>query len=38
MACVGTRSTFERAGFTQAADSSSVAGGFPRILMRRMPR
>ena len=36
MAYVGTRSMFERAGFTKAADTSSVAGGFPRILMRRM--
>ena len=36
MAFVGTRSMFERAGFTKAADTDSVAGGFPRILMRRM--
>ncbi|WP_157156753.1 MULTISPECIES: GNAT family N-acetyltransferase [unclassified Diaminobutyricimonas] len=35
MAFVGTRSMFERAGFTKAADTSSVSGGFPRILMRR---
>lgn len=36
MAFVGTRSMFERAGFTKAADTTSVSGGFPRILMRRM--
>lgn len=36
MAYVGTRSMFERAGFTKATDTDSVAGGFPRILMRRM--
>jgi len=36
MAYVGTRRMFERAGFTKAADTDSVAGGFPRILMRRM--
>lgn len=34
MAFVGTRSMFERAGFTKAADTDSVAGGIPRILMR----
>jgi GNAT superfamily N-acetyltransferase len=36
MAFVGTRTMFERAGFTKAADTTSVSGGFPRILMRRM--
>ncbi|TFB97501.1 GNAT family N-acetyltransferase [Cryobacterium adonitolivorans] len=36
MAYVGTRSMFERAGFIKAAETDSVAGGFPRILMRRM--
>jgi GNAT superfamily N-acetyltransferase len=36
MAFVGTRRMFERAGFAKAADTASVAGGFPRILMRRM--
>jgi GNAT superfamily N-acetyltransferase len=36
MAFVGTRHMFESAGFTKAADTDSVAGGFPRILMRRM--
>ena len=34
MAYVGTRALFERAGFTKAADTTSVAGGFPRVLMR----
>jgi hypothetical protein len=34
MAYVGTRSMFERAGFRKAADTSSVSGGFPRVLMR----
>lgn len=36
MAFVGTRSMFERAGFTKVADTTSVSGGFPRIVMRRM--
>lgn len=35
MAYVGTRSVFERAGFTKAADTDAVSGGFPRVLMRR---
>lgn len=34
MAFVGTRSVFERAGFTKVADTDAVAGGFPRVLMR----
>src|SRR6185437_11472776 len=34
MAYVGTRKLFEGAGFTKAADTSSVSGGFPRVLMR----
>lgn len=34
MAYVGTRGVFERAGFTKAADTDSVSGGFPRVLMR----
>jgi GNAT superfamily N-acetyltransferase len=34
MAYVGTRSLFERAGFTKAADTESVLNGFPRVLMR----
>ncbi len=34
MAYVGTRALFERSGFTKAADTTSVAGGFPRVLMR----
>ncbi len=33
-AYVGTRSLFERAGFMKAADTDSVVGGFPRVLMR----
>lgn len=33
-AYVGTRALFERAGFTKAADTQSVSGGFPRVLMR----
>jgi GNAT superfamily N-acetyltransferase len=36
MAYVGTRSLFEKAGFTKAADTTAVAGGFPRVLMRRL--
>jgi len=35
MAYVGTRGLFEGAGFTKAADTSSVSGGFPRVVMRR---
>ena len=35
MAYVGTRDIFERAGFTKAADTTSVLNGFPRVLMRR---
>jgi len=34
MAYVGTRALFEKAGFHKAADTSSVLGGFPRVLMR----
>lgn len=34
MAYVGTRGLFERAGFTRAADTDAVSGGFPRVLMR----
>ena len=34
MAYVGTRALFERAGFTKAADTTSVLNGFPRVLMR----
>jgi len=34
MACVGTRKLFEDAGFTTAADTTSVLNGFPRVLMR----
>lgn len=31
---VGTRTLFERAGFTKAADTGSALGAFPRMLMR----
>ncbi|PCE14190.1 GCN5 family acetyltransferase [Microbacterium sp. SZ1] len=34
MAYVGTRSLFESAGFTKAAETGSVLSGFPRVLMR----
>jgi GNAT superfamily N-acetyltransferase len=34
MAFVGTRGMFERAGFAKAADTDSVSGGIPRIVMR----
>jgi GNAT superfamily N-acetyltransferase len=34
MAYVGTRSLFERAGFSVAAQTDSVLNGFPRVLMR----
>ncbi|OQO92503.1 GNAT family N-acetyltransferase [Saccharomonospora piscinae] len=35
MAYVGTRALFEGAGFTLARDTTSVAGGIPRVIMRR---
>jgi GNAT superfamily N-acetyltransferase len=34
MAFVGTRTMFERAGFAKVADTDSVSGGVPRIVMR----
>jgi GNAT superfamily N-acetyltransferase len=34
MAYVGTRKLFEDSGFTKAADTTAVSGGFPRVLMR----
>ncbi|WP_460781793.1 GNAT family N-acetyltransferase [Microbacterium shaanxiense] len=34
MAYVGTKAMFEKAGFVQAAETSSVLNGFPRVLMR----
>ena len=34
MAYVGTRRMFEAAGFTKAADTDAVSGGFPRVIMR----
>jgi len=38
MAFVGTRRWFEAAGFTKVADTRAVAGGFPRVVMRREVR
>jgi GNAT superfamily N-acetyltransferase len=35
MAYPGLRKNFERAGFTQVAETTSVLSGFPRVLMRR---
>lgn len=34
MAYVGTKKLFEDAGFVQAAETTSVLNGFPRVLMR----
>ncbi|HEX6365307.1 MAG TPA: GNAT family N-acetyltransferase [Agromyces sp.] len=34
MAYAGTKRLFEKAGFTRAADTTSVLNGFPRVLMR----
>jgi GNAT superfamily N-acetyltransferase len=34
MAYVGTRALFESAGFTLAAPTDAVSGGFPRVVMR----
>ena len=34
MAYVGTRRLFEDEGFTLAAETDAVSGGFPRVLMR----
>ena len=34
MAYVGTKNLFEAAGFEQAAGTTSVLNGFPRVLMR----
>lgn len=35
MAFVGTRSMFERAGFRVVGTTGAVAGGMPRLIMRR---
>ena len=35
MAYVGTRKLFEDAGFVLASTTDAVAGGFPRVLMRK---
>ena len=34
MAYVGTQTLFEQAGFVKAAETGSIANGFPRVLMR----
>lgn len=34
MAYVGTRTLFERSGFTKAADTDASSDGFPRVVMR----
>ncbi|MFD8940642.1 GNAT family N-acetyltransferase, partial [Streptomyces californicus] len=34
MAYAGIRKNFERAGFSHAADTTSVLAGHPRVLMR----
>ena len=34
MGYVGTRSMFEKAGFSKASDTDSVSAGMPRVLMR----
>lgn len=34
MAYVGTRALFEKAGFTMAAGTDAVSGGYPRVVMR----
>lgn len=34
MAYVGTKALFERAGFREAAETTSVLAGFPRVVMR----
>jgi GNAT superfamily N-acetyltransferase len=38
MAYVGTRTLFEGCGFSKAADTDAVSGGFPRVVMRRALR
>jgi hypothetical protein len=35
MAFVGVRPMFERAGFTVVGTTKAVAGGLPRLVMRR---
>lgn len=37
MAYVGTRKLFEDNGFEMAARTDAISGGFPRVLMRRLP-
>ena len=36
MAFVGTRAMFEKAGFAVVGSTEAVAGGLPRVVMRRM--
>lgn len=38
MAYVGTRGLFESAGFEFAAETTSVSGGIPRVIMRKNVR
>ena len=38
MAFVGTRAMFEKAGFAVAGTTGAVAGGLPRLVMRRTLR
>ena len=35
MAFVGIRAVFESVGFRKVADTDAIAGGFPRVVMRR---
>ena len=37
MAYAGIRKNFEAAGFSLAAETTSVLTGFPRVLMRLRP-
>jgi len=37
MAYVGTLALFEGAGFERVAETSAVSGGFPRVVVRRLP-
>jgi N-acetylglutamate synthase-like GNAT family acetyltransferase len=34
-AYTGTRTLFEKAGFTKVSDTTSKTGGLPRVVMRR---
>ena len=37
MAHVGTLALFEGAGFQRVAETTAVSGGFPRVVVRRLP-